>query len=68
MYRIWSFVTNYSLLLIIGAVIALVRANVDASSYHHFVEFELIHKFFIGHPHFDATGMVEYRSLTLHYL
>lgn len=68
MYRVWNFVNNYSLLLIIGAVIALVWANIDASSYHHFVEFELIHDFIIGHPHFDAAGVVEYRSLTLHYL
>ena len=39
MYRIWSFLTDNSLLLIAGAVIALVWANIDASSYHHFVEF-----------------------------
>ena len=68
MYRVWNFVTNYSLLLILGALIALVWANTDASGYHHFVEYELIHDFFIGHPHFDAAGQVEYRSLTLHYL
>jgi NhaA family Na+:H+ antiporter len=68
MYRVWNFVTNYSLLLIIGAIIALVWANVDASSYHHFVEWELVHDFIIGHPHYNAAGIVEYRSLTLHYL
>ena len=68
MYRVWNFVTNYSLLLIFGALIALVWANIDASSYHHFVEYELIHKFFIGHPHYSPTGELEYRSLTLHYL
>jgi hypothetical protein len=49
-------------------VIALVWANIDADSYHHFVEFELIHDFFIGHPHYAADGTVDYRSLTLHYL
>ena len=43
MYRVWNFVTNYSILLILGASIALVWANIDADSYHHFVEFELIH-------------------------
>jgi NhaA family Na+:H+ antiporter len=68
MYRIWNFLTQYSLLLILGAVIALVWANIDADSYHHFVEFELIHDFFIGHPHYAADGTVDYRSLTLHYL
>ncbi len=68
MYRVWNFVTNYSLLLIFGASIALVWANTDAASYNNFVEFELIHDFFIGYPHFDEAGNVEYRSLTLHYL
>ena len=68
MYRVWNFITNYSLLLITGALIALVWANTNPDSYHHFVEFELIHDFFIGHAHYDAAGMVEYRSLTLHYL
>lgn len=68
MYRVWNFVTNYSLLLILGALIALVWANVNADSYHHFVEYELIHKSWIGHAHYDAAGQVEYRSLTLHYL
>ena len=68
MYRVWDFVTNYSILLITGALIALVWANTDASSYHDFVEFEFIHKFIIGHPHYDAAGQVEFRSLTLQYL
>ena len=68
MYRVWNFVTNYSLLLIAGALIALVWANIDAESYHYFVDFELVHDFIIGHAHYDASGQVEYRSLTLHYL
>ncbi len=68
MYRVWNFITNYSILLIAGALIALVWANIDAKSYHHFVEFEFIHDFIIGHAHYDANGVVEYRSLTLHYL
>lgn len=68
MYRVWNFLTNYSLLLIIGAVLALFWANVDPGSYHHFVDFEIVHDFFIGHAHYDAAGQVEYRTLTLHYL
>ncbi|MGR3484131.1 MAG: Na+/H+ antiporter NhaA [Paracoccaceae bacterium] len=68
MYRVWNYVETYSLLLIAGALIALVWANVDYGSYHHFVEFELIHDFFIGHAHYAPDGSVEYRSLTLHYL
>lgn len=68
MYRVWNFVTNYSLLLIIGAIIALIWVNFDADSYHHFVEYELIEKSWVGHAHYNALGEVEYRSLTLHYL
>ncbi|MEM1066394.1 MAG: Na+/H+ antiporter NhaA [Pseudomonadota bacterium] len=67
MYRVWNFVTNYSLLLIFGALIALVWANLDGHSYHGFVEFVLIDDFIIGHPHADEHGHV-HRSLTLHYL
>ena len=68
MYRVWNFLTNYSLLLIIGAIAALVWANTNPDSYHHFVEFVLIDHFFVGHPHYDSAGLVEYRTLTLHYL
>lgn len=67
MYKVWSFITNYSVLLIIGALIALVWANVDAHSYHAFVEFPIAHDFFIGHLHDDGHGHVT-RELTLHYL
>lgn len=69
MYRVWSFVTNYSLLLIFGALIALVWANIDAESYHHFVEFKIWDHAPVGHAHYDhATGAVGHRTLTLHYL
>ncbi len=62
MYRVWNFLTNYSLLLIIGALSALVWANLDANSYHHFVEFVIWDHAPIGHLH-DG-----HRTLTLHYL
>jgi len=62
MYRVWNFLTNYSLLLILGALIALVWANTDAESYHHFVEFKIWDHAPIGHYH-DG-----HRTLTLHYL
>lgn len=68
MYRVWNFVTNYSLLLIIGAATALFWANTNPDSYHAFVDWVVIDHFFIGHPHYDANGQVEYRTLTLHYL
>ncbi|MEM8576918.1 MAG: Na+/H+ antiporter NhaA [Pseudomonadota bacterium] len=48
MYRVWGFLTEYSLLLIIGAVIALVWANIDNTSYHHFVEYPLWFNDFVG--------------------
>lgn len=62
MYRVWNFLTNYSLLLIIGALIALVWANTNPDGYHHFVEFVIWDHAPIGHYH-DG-----YRTLTLHYL
>jgi len=62
MYRVWSFLTNYSLLLIFGALTALVWANIDADSYHHFVDLTLWDHAPIGHAH-DG-----HRTLTLHYL
>lgn len=62
MYRVWNFLTNYSLLLIIGALLALVWANTSPESYHHFVEFVIWDNAPIGHYH-DG-----HRTLTLHYL
>jgi NhaA family Na+:H+ antiporter len=62
MYRVWNFLTNYSLLLILGALIALVWANTDYHSYHDFVEFVIWDHAPIGHLH-DG-----HRTLTLHYL
>lgn len=61
MYRVWNFLTNYSLLLIAGALIALVWANVDAASYHHFVDFVIWDNAPIGEL-LDGS-----RTLTLHY-
>lgn len=62
MYRVWNFLTNYSLLLIIGAIIALVWANTNYDTYHHFVEYVIWDHAPIGHLH-DG-----HRTLTLHYL
>ena len=41
MYRVWNYVTNYSLLLILGALIALVWANTDPYGYHRLVEYPI---------------------------
>ena len=51
MYRVWNYVSTYSLLLIAGAVIALVWANIDSASYHSIIDMVLIDNFVIGHPH-----------------
>jgi NhaA family Na+:H+ antiporter len=67
MYRVWNFITSYSLFLIGGAILALIWANTNAEGYHHFVEMVLIDDFFIGHLHDDGHGHVV-RTLTLHYL
>ncbi|MEX5728810.1 NhaA family Na+:H+ antiporter [Rhodovulum iodosum] len=66
MYRVWNFVTNYSLLLIGGAVTALVWVNIHPNSYHDVVEFVLLDNAIIGHAH-EVNGQI-YRTLTLHYL
>ena len=49
MYRVWTFLTEYSLLLIVGAFIALIWANIDADSYHNFVEYMIWDHAPIGH-------------------
>ena len=67
MYRVWNFVNEYSLLLIFGAVIALLWANLDPASYKSFHDLVLLDSFFIGHPHDDGHGHI-HRTLTLHYL
>jgi NhaA family Na+:H+ antiporter len=82
MYRVWNFVTNYSLLLIFGAIIALVWANTAGHSYHLFIEYPLWFNNLIGYDvhhwevamelhHLDATQFPHgeaHRVLTTHYL
>ena len=41
MYRVWSLVGSYSVLLLTGALVALVWANLDPASYRYMVEFPL---------------------------
>ncbi|MCI4664988.1 MAG: Na+/H+ antiporter NhaA [Neomegalonema sp.] len=47
-YRVWNFLSEYSLLLIFGALLALIWANTNAHGYHHFVEYPLLFNDFIG--------------------
>lgn len=66
MYRVWNFLANNSLLLIGGAVVALIWANLDPHSYHAIIHRVLIDNFVIGEAT-DEGGQVV-RTLTLHYL
>lgn len=79
MYRVWNFLTNYSLLLVSGALIALVWANIDAHSYHHLVEYPLWFNDWVGLDYsywkkaygdgYDAFGLQETtKVLSFHYL
>ena len=67
MYRIWNFVTEYSALLIGGALAALVWANIDPTSYRGLIDMVLVRDFVIGHAHLDAAGHLT-RDLTVHFL
>ncbi|MCY4305028.1 MAG: Na+/H+ antiporter NhaA [Aestuariivita sp.] len=76
MYRIWNILINYSLLLIIGAVLALCWANLDlifplddnptywANTYSNFVNFTIWENAPIGDFYYGA----EHRTLKLYYL
>ncbi|MFQ5624944.1 MAG: Na+/H+ antiporter NhaA [Paracoccaceae bacterium] len=67
MYKAWGFLTEYSLLLVIGALTALVWANTDPDAYHQFIHFKLVSGTIVGEPHVGPDGHVT-RILTLHYL
>ena len=66
MYRVWNYVSEYSLLLVLGALVALVWANIDPHSYHALVHTVLIDDFLIGEPYAEGGGVR--RVLTLHFL
>jgi Na+:H+ antiporter, NhaA family len=67
MYRVWRFVSEYSALLILGALAGLAWANLDPVRYRAFVDLVLIEGGPVGHLHVDAEGHV-HRVLTVHYL
>ena len=79
MYRVWNFIAQYSLLLIGGAVLALIWANIDPHSYHHFVEYPIWFNDWLGttvhhweESYGDGSQAYEFgdvtRVLTFHYL
>lgn len=63
MHRLWNFITTYSLLLLGGAALALIWANVAPESYHAFIHFTIADRSPIGELNADGT-----RTLTLHIL
>ena len=81
-YQVWGFLTEYSLLLIIGAVGALIWANLDHHSYHHWVEYPLLFNDYVGMAsdlwikkagaefagHFAAETAGSTKVLSVHYL
>ncbi|MCY1128630.1 Na+/H+ antiporter NhaA [Frigidibacter sp. RF13] len=66
MYRVWNYISTYSLLLIAGALVALVWANIDPHSYHALVHYVLVDDFLIGEA--EPEGGSVRRVLTLHFL
>ncbi|TXI02721.1 MAG: sodium:proton antiporter [Pseudorhodobacter sp.] len=65
MYRVWNVISTYSLLLLSGAVLALVWANTHGDSYQHLLHAVLWDHAPIGVLHHD--GAAPSRSLTLHF-
>ena len=68
MRRAWTFATDYSLLMVAGAVIALIWANIDPDAYHAVVEWPILRDSPVGYATYGADGAVETRTLTFHSL
>lgn len=66
LYRIWNFVAEYSLLLVGGALAALLWANLAPESYHHFIHLPVWTDGPIGV--LETHDGVTTRVLTLHFL
>ncbi len=79
MYRVRNFISEYSILLIAGALAGLLWANLNPHGYHHFVEYPVLFNDYVGLPyeywtkkfgegydHFHPDGATH--VLSLHYL
>ena len=62
MHRVWNFMLDYSVLLLVGAGVALVWANTDEHSYHEIIDYTLLVNGFVGELH------GAHRELTVHFL
>lgn len=67
MDRVWRILVEYSLLLVLGAVIALLWANLAPQSYLALVDVTLLEPSPVGHLHHGADGE-SHRVLTLRFL
>ncbi len=65
MDKTWRFIADYSLLLVSGAVLALVWANINPHSYENIIDGVLLKDSFIGYHKYGAESG---RVLTFHYL
>ncbi|MFZ5709424.1 MAG: Na+/H+ antiporter NhaA [Pseudomonadota bacterium] len=66
MYRVWDYVSTYSLLLIAGAALALVWVNTDPAAYGAFVHQVIAVNPFVGD--LQGEGGDQVRELTVGYL
>ncbi|MCY3879222.1 MAG: Na+/H+ antiporter NhaA [Rhodobacteraceae bacterium] len=67
MTRAWKVISDFSLLLISGAVIALVWCNVAPESYFHIVDSVILKNDYVGHKVVSASGDTVYK-VTFHFL
>lgn len=63
----WKTISDFSLLLLSGAAIALIWCNISPDTYHHVVDGTLFENDFIGYKKITDGGEVYYR-ISLHYL
>ncbi len=66
MYRVWDYVSTYSLPLIAGAILALVWANIAPDSYHAVIHTVVWDDAPIGTAYYEGGSVT--RVLDLHYL
>ena len=67
MTKVWNAISEFSLLLLSGAIIALIWCNISPSSYHQIIDGVLLENQFVGYKKITDSGEVYYK-LTFHYL
>ena len=67
MNRVWKVVSDFSLLLLSGAIIALIWCNISPETYVRFVDGVLLKNAYVGKAVYSESGEV-LRKLTFHYI